>query len=186
MYFESSNLHFRKLSKAEISDLLWLKREDWTNTHHVSIINEDDQNKWFESIDDHPHSPRNLMLIASEWPGRDDVGIYKISNIDWVNRSADVGWSVYESRRNKGFGKKLVAGGSSFCFEILNLHRLNCEILADNTISQKCAVFAGFVAEGVKREAVHRFGSSIDSYVFGMIRKDFYDEKTATLTESSN
>lgn len=172
MHFKSNGLFFRKLSKEELHDLLWLKYEDWTNTHHVSIINHNDQEQWFSSIDDHPHSPRNLFLIASELQGRDDVGIYKIADIDWVNRSADVGWSVYESHRSKGFGKKIVAGGSQFCVDVLNLHRLNCEILDFNEASIVCATRAGFVKEGTKRQAVHRNGKPIDSLMFGLLRCD--------------
>ena len=177
--FQSNDLYFRKLSQKELSDLLLLKQYDWEGTHHVSILNQDDQDRWFKSIDDHPHSPRSMILVASQWPNHDDVGIYKIFNIDWVNRSAEVGWDVYSHQRGKGFGKKVVAGGSLFCLDVLNLHRLNCEILDTNGASKRCACYTGFVFEGVKREAIHRFGSPIDSYMYGLLRGDLnrYDLK---------
>jgi RimJ/RimL family protein N-acetyltransferase len=105
-------------------------------------------------------------------PQNAKVGIFKIFGADYINRTADVGWDVFEDFRGKGLGKQLVAAGCAFCFDILALHRLTAEILANNIASLKCANAAGFQIEGTKRHAVHRLGEYIDSLVLGMLVSD--------------
>ena len=163
----------RKLSKNDLSLLFDLKQESWFGTHHVTIVNETDQEQWFENLDKNPHSPSNLFLIAEytdESGYNIPIGLFKITNIDWVNRQADVAWDIFRIHRGKGLGKKLVTTGTRFAFEILNLHRLNAEILYTNEASQKCACAAGYLKEGCKRQAVFKYGIYIDSWMYGIIQ----------------
>jgi RimJ/RimL family protein N-acetyltransferase len=100
------------------------------------------------------------------------VGIFKVFGIDYQNRTADTGWDIFEDHRGKGFGKKLVAAGAAFCFNILNLHRLNAEILSTNVASLRCAEAAGYVLEGTRRQAVHKEGKYVDSHILGILFSD--------------
>ena len=174
--YENNGVVFRKLMKEDLNRLLCLKNESWSNTHKVTITNMDDQYKWYESLlKESVNYPNNLVLIAAikldkgGEPLTPTFGMYKILNINWVNRTANVGWDVFKVCRGKGYGKKMVAAGASFCFDVLNLRRLNAEILADNTASIKCAEAAGFTLEGTKMQEVHRCGKYIDSHVYGKL-----------------
>ena len=167
--FTSGNITLRKISEKDLSDLVSLKHESWKNTHHITICNMSDQMKWFHSLDNHPHSPRHLFLVACS-KERKNVGVFKIADIDYINRTADVGWDVYEQFRNAGNGKNIVKAGVAFCFEVLNLRRLNAEILVNNPSSMKCAESAGFSLEGRKIEAVCKEGVFIDSLLYGLLQ----------------
>lgn len=175
--FNFENIRFDKLERALLGKLLALKSESWETTHQITIANSEDQNRWFDSLDQNVHTPRNLILVASTHNEKIcsfmDFGIFKITDIDWANRTAFVAWDVFKNHRGIGLGKTLVRGGTTFCFRMLNLHRLNCEILETNIPSQKCAEVAGFVKEGIKRESVLKQGVYIDSGVYGMLSKDF-------------
>lgn len=161
------DVQFFKLTRRDLP-LLWkLKQESWPFTHHITITTPEEQEKWFDSLDSHPHSPRNLVLVA-DGPVP-NFGIFKIANIDYISRSADVGWDVFEENRGQGLGKQLVAAGAAYCVQTLNLRRLTAEILATNVISQKCAEHAGFVVEGRKREAIHKQGYYVDSLIYGFL-----------------
>ena len=170
--FEYKGLSFRKLRRSDLDSLETLKNESWFGTHTIAFVNNEDQNRWFDSLDQNVSNPKNLMLHVSV-PSI-DIGLYKISSIDWINRSADVAWDVFKSQRGKGHGKKIVLSGAQFCFQMLNLRRLNAEILETNVSSQKCAENAGFVKEGCKRKAVHSReaeDSFVDSWVYGCLRE---------------
>jgi RimJ/RimL family protein N-acetyltransferase len=157
----------KKLRSADLPLLLELKAESWRTTHHTSILNEEDQNRWFDSLDTHPTSPRNLVMVGCLKDQR--IGIFKLSPIDWQNRSAEVGWDLFAPFRGKGLGKPLVLAGTMFAFRELSLHRISCEILSNNDASIKCALAAGFSYEGKKREAVLRFGNYLDSLIYGQL-----------------
>lgn len=197
-FFKRHDIQLRKLEASDLPDLLALKKETWSETHRVALLNSTDQQKWFEQLDTNPHSPSVIIMVgevsrtamekilekthsalamaanlASIGYDATSIGIFKINNIDWVNRSADVGWDIYDAWRGMGFGQLIVKAGCDFCFSILNLRRLNAEVLATNIPSRKCALRAGFVSEGHKREAVFKDGEFINSEVFGMLKLDF-------------
>lgn len=169
--FVYNDVKLSKLEKSLLPQLWELKQESWFGTHNVSIINADDQEKWFVSLDNDPVSPKNLVLVGFT-NTNGNFGIFKIFNVNWVNRTADVGWDVFRDHRNKGLGKKLVRAGSLFCFQILNLRRLTAEILSYNVASQTCALLAGFNGEGVKRQAVVRGKDCFDSLMFGLLASE--------------
>lgn len=165
--YESKGLIFKKVEEHHLDEFKMLKDESWMMTHQKTIINRSDQQSWFEHMDDDPNCPKNLVLSVMK--GVTLVGCYKVLRVNYVSRSADVGWDLLKPYRGKGYGKAIVAGGANFCFDILNLRRLNAEILATNIPSQKCAEAAGFVLEGVNREAVHKPEGYVDSQFWGLL-----------------
>ena len=146
----------RKLARGDVRLLSELKAETWGNTHTATIANKDDQERWFDSMQTDVNQPDKLFLtlVQREGKEKDVVGFFKLANINYINRCADAGWDLMPDYRGMGIGKVLVKGGVSFSFGFLNLRRLTAEILVSNVASQKCALSAGFVEEGVKREAV--------------------------------
>ena len=171
--FSYESLTLRKLDKKDLKLLSELKQESWFGTHHVTIVNDTDQERWFERLDNHPHHPGNLFLIAEA--DYLPIGLFKITSIDWVNRQADAAWDIFKQYRGKGMGKDLVTAGTHFAFEILNLHRLNAEILETNEASQKCALAAGYVKEGCKKQAIFKNDHYVDSWMFGCLTDSIFE-----------
>lgn len=169
------NVHFRRVDKQDIQALLDLKNESWFGTHTITLANSITQEKWLEKISEDTHCPRNLVLVGHLMVAKaaNDFGIFKILNIDWQNRKAEVGWDVYKSHRRKGLGKQLVKAGVSFCFNILNLRRLDAQILQDNEASIICAKHAGFALEGVQKKAIFKNGDYVDNVLFGVLNAQY-------------
>lgn len=165
-YCHKNGLILTKIEEDDLPTLKQLKDESWFGTHTVAIVNMADQKAWFSK-----NSSCVLKVIDPE--GLLIVGIFKIDNTNHVNRTCDVGWDVLSEHRGKGFGKKIVQAGVDFCFEVLNMNRLDAEILSNNEASQKCAYAAGFLREGCRREAVYRCSEYLDSLIFGILRHDW-------------
>lgn len=169
--FNTHDLIFRKVREEDLCDLLSLKEDSWLYTHHISFLNLADQKSFFDNLQSNVTQPKNLLLIACV--GNKSIGMFFIANIDYVSRTADVGWAIFAPYRGQKYGLKLVMAGTNICFQILNLRRLSCEILYDNVASLKCAAHAGYVHEGVKRESVHKLGKYVDSIVLGVLIEEF-------------
>lgn len=185
--YSHGNITLRKLDASNLYHLVDLKEESWLTTHQASILNQQDQKRWFENLDNNVNVPKNLVLEA-HWVSnnQDNVfGIFKVFNIDYISRTADTGWDVFRDFRGRGAGKQLVAAGVAFCFDVLALRRLNAEILVGNEASFKCAKAAGFVQEGVKRQAVHKLGAFIDSMVFGALISEWTGQGVGRPTNQS-
>lgn len=169
LYTHTNTIAFRKADKFDAAKLLDLKNESHFGTHTVTFANLISQEKWIESISCETHCPRNLVLIANvQILNNYDCGIFKILNIDWQNRKAEAGWDVYKDFRGNGYGKKLVKAGVDFAFEIMNLHRLDAQILVTNQASLKCARQAGFIQEGLQKKAIIKNGEYIDNVLLGV------------------
>ena len=170
MYLHKNGLRLRKVEREDLGLLLELKQESWFGTHHIAILNRADQEAWFDAI-----RGRFDCLYLVAWDGDQAVGLYKAQNIDWVSRRFDAGHDVFERFRGKGYGHKVVEAGIDFGFEVLNMHRIDTEVLENNEASLRTVLRAGFVREGVRRQAVHKCGRYLDSIVFGLLRDEWQE-----------
>lgn len=174
---------FKRVDKCDLPYLLDLKNESWFGTHTITLANSISQEKWLEKISDDTHCPRNLVLVADflDTNNREhctvynsDIvkfGIFKILNIDWQNRRGEVGWDVYKEFRKRGLGEKLVKAGVEFCFKILNLRRLDAQVLDTNAASIKLATRAGFIQEGFQKNAIFKYGEYVNNILFGLLNE---------------
>lgn len=173
--YKNNHVSFRKADKQDAKNLLALKNDSHASRHSVTLANLTSQEKWIESISHETHCPRNVLLIASFEDDTNhiyDFGVFKLFNIDWQSRRAEAGWDIFEEFRGKGKGKKLVEAGVDFAFNIMNLRRLDAQILVTNEKSLKCAKHAGFQVEGCQKEAIFKNNQYIDSLMLGILRKE--------------
>jgi len=137
LYTNENGVMFRKADTGNAQILLDLKNESHFGTHTLTLANYTSQVAWLESISHETHCPRNLVLMAAldqttQYAVDFDFGVLKLFHIDWQSRRAEIGWDVFKDFRQKGYGKKLVKAGVDFAFHMLNLHRLEAQILVTN------------------------------------------------------
>ena len=173
MYEHKNGLTLRKIEKEDLTLLKELKDESWFGTHNIAIINMTDQETWFNKITQDVN--HNIVMIAMQED--QSVGLYKISNIDWLNRHYDSAHDVFKKHRGGGLGYKILEAGVDFGFEVLNMHRIDTEVLINNVASHKTAINAGYILEGIRREAVHKCGEWIDSNFYGILYEDWIQLK---------
>lgn len=145
-----------------------MKNESWWGTHKTLIINTDDQNNWYNNI------PQDqLYLIGESCDQKDIVGIASYANIDWINRSLSISGSVLKKYRSK-FAISGFCAGLDFAFEILNMHRIEAEVLEYHIPAQKIEIdILGFKIEGIKRKSVYKCGKYYNSIILGILREDW-------------
>ncbi len=164
------DLNLRKACEDDLGCLFDLKNEAHEMHHRVALINEFDQENWFKSLDKDVYLPKNLILIGmNPNSNNENIGAIFLTNINYINRTSDIGIDVYKQHRNKKFGTRLMHSGIDFCRDVLNLRKLSCEILEYNLASQKMCEKNGFICEGVKKEEVYKSGKYIDSLIYGLL-----------------
>jgi RimJ/RimL family protein N-acetyltransferase len=169
MYKHKNGIILKKIEFSDLEILKDLKNESWFGTHNVKFVNSIDQEVWFNSLD----SNKNLILMAINSVTDEKIGLYKIQNIDWINRRYDSAHDVFENERGKGYSKPLLEAGIDFGFEVLNINRIDTEVLENNLASYKTAMFVGFIQEGIKRKCVHKCDEYLDSNFLGILRDDW-------------
>lgn len=183
MYSHKEGINFRKLEKTDLSNLLSLKNESWWGTHSTQILNSDDQNKWFDSI------PQNQLFLTGT--SIDDltspIGVAVYTDIDWINRSLKISGSLFKKFRGQ-FSYKSFCAGLDFAFEILNVNRVEAEVLEYHATARILEIDKlGFVVEGKKRQAVYKCGKYYDSLCLGMLREDWLkSDRVASYGDTCN
>lgn len=166
IYKHKEGVTLQKADESDIDFFTELKNESWWGTHRSLIVNSGDQRNWFQSI------PSNALFMMSYYNGQ-KLGVAAYTNIDYLGRTLDIAGTVHKKER----GEASFAGfkaGTDFAFEILNMHRLNAEVLETNLAALKIDLgILGFRYEGRKRKAVYKSGIYIDSIVLGLLREDW-------------
>jgi RimJ/RimL family protein N-acetyltransferase len=170
MYKHKNGLTLRLLEKDDLLLMKKLKDESWFGTHHITLNNMDQQKTWFSSLDN-----KNSMFFIVEDDSNNKIGTYKISSIDWISRSYHSAHDVFKNHRGKGWSKSVLECGIDFGFEVLNMHRIDTEVLENNIASLKTALWVGFEKEGLKRKSVFKCNTYLDSICLGIIRNDWLE-----------
>jgi len=145
-----------------------LKDESWFGTHRITIKNMEQQKQWFKKID----NDKTFFFIVENNKG-EKIGTYKISQVDWISRTCHSGYDVFLEKRGMKYAKPVLECGVDFAFEVLNMRRIETEVLENNKASLKTVLWVGFIKEGVKRKSIYKSGELLDSLVLGVLRKEW-------------
>jgi len=131
------------------------------------------EERWFESY----LSRKDDIILAIEvregdcWVHIGNVGLHRI---DWKNRVATLGIVIGEKEYwGKGYGTEAVRTMLRYAFHELGLNRVELETYSFNPRAQRCYQKAGFVREGVRRQALYRDGEFHDVITMGILRSEF-------------
>ena len=169
MYIHKNGIKLEKIEEQDLPLLQFLKNESWFGTHNISFVNSLDQKRWFESL----NSMESLILKAIDTKNNEIVGLYKIQNIDWINRKYDSAHDVFINHRGKGYSKPVLEAGVDFGFEVLNMNRIDTEVIENNIASLKSALWVGYIEEGIKRKCIHKCGEYLDSITLGILKDEW-------------
>lgn len=95
------------------------------------------------------------------------IGVYKI---DPLNHIGEIGYWLIENKQGKGIITQSCKTIIDFCFDTLNLNRIELKCGVHNTKSKAIALHLGFTQEGLLREAEWLHNSYIDLYLFALVK----------------
>ena len=103
------------------------------------------------------------------------IGITMFGNIDFNNKRLEIGWSwiaqKFQGTGINGICKKLLL---DFCFNQLNLRRVEFKIDIKNIKSQKAVEKLGAVKEGMLRDYnIQSYGESKGTYVYSILAQQW-------------
>lgn len=101
------------------------------------------------------------------------VGEALLWGIDHHNRSAHIGISLRPSFRGRGLATDVIHVLCDYGFQVLGLHRLQIETLADNAPMIQAATSAGFTEEGTQRHAAWVNGAFADQVILALLATDW-------------
>jgi RimJ/RimL family protein N-acetyltransferase len=113
------------------------------------------------------------IYFMADSPKYGPVGLFSVVSMSWRNRSCNIDSYICESRRNGMFGTVAFYRVLEYCFQVLNMNRINIYIYGFNTRSWRLFELTGAKQELVLREHVAREGQLHEMYGYGLLRKEF-------------
>ena len=99
-------------------------------------------------------------------------GAVGLTDIDWRDRRAEVGYWVAAQWRGRGFASMAVRLLSDWALSHAGLERLDLYANPGNQASQRVAEKAGYTREGLLRELRYRQGERETLYLFSRLASD--------------
>lgn len=129
-------------------------------------ISREDQKKWYSKL---LNDKKHFVFIAF-----DDIpiGYGQIKDIDYINRSCELGFCIAPEHQGKGYGKMLVKELIEYVVRELNMCRIYLETFSDNKKAIKLYKKYGFKKEKILHDRVYKDGSLKDIVVMSIIREE--------------
>jgi [ribosomal protein S5]-alanine N-acetyltransferase len=106
--------------------------------------------------------------------GTDEViGTFTLANLTLEHRRAEVGYAIARAQWGRGFMGEVMPAMVRHAFVTLDLHRLEADVDPRNGASIHVLERAGFRREGHMRERYHVNGEVQDSFMYGLLRREW-------------
>lgn len=107
------------------------------------------------------------------------LGSFAFHNWFKMHNRSEIGYALKkEERKNKGYMKEAIVPILDYGFNNMGLNRVEAYIGPGNIPSQKLVLGQGFKQEGVLKEHYNKDGNLQDSIVFGLLRKDYFQNNS--------
>lgn len=172
-------IRFRGIEKEDLPHFVrWLNdpdvRQGLLMRYPLSLAEEED---WFAAMLKKAQPERPMAIEIQPDPGEDVwvfVGNCSIFDIDWENRSAEVGIHIGEKEYwDQGFGTKAMRLLLLHGFDTMNLHRISLRVFETNQRAIRSYEKAGFILEGKMREAQYIRGRYADVLLMSVLQQEW-------------
>jgi RimJ/RimL family protein N-acetyltransferase len=124
--------------------------------------------QWWDSLG---KDPSKVVFAIRKIDHPAIVGYVQITGINGTHRSAEIGIRIgSEKERGQGFGKEALRLAVDFCWDHLNLNRVQLVVFKHNLRAVSAYKAAGFKKEGVLRKAAFIGGAWVDLVPMAILR----------------
>lgn len=174
-----NRIRLRAAEKTDIDTFCrWVNDPEVTENLMLSYpMSRVEEERWYEHMLEQPPSEHVFVIEVKglesprAWQA---IGTCQVMNIDWRNRSAEVGIMIGEKACwNQGYGTETMQRLLQHGFNTLNLHRIWLQVYAKNPGGIRAYEKAGFTHEGTLRQAHYQHGKYYDVHIMSVLREEW-------------
>ncbi|MBN1131858.1 MAG: GNAT family N-acetyltransferase [Bacteroidales bacterium] len=126
--------------------------------------------KYLEEAGKDIYEMKQLRLMIQKTENKEPVGAIDLFEYDPFHNRAGIGILIAAPQdRKKGYARQSVETLIKYCFEVLDLHQLFCNVARDNEESLNLFTNAGFVITGIKQDWLKREHKYVDELMLQLI-----------------
>lgn len=164
---EDVTAFLRWINDAEVTENLML----------VFPMSRFEEEQWYESMMKQPASEHVMVIEVKDRSPNNNaylIGTCQFLNIDWRNRSAEIGIMIGEKTSwDQGYGSETMRLLLQHGFKTLNLHRIWLQVYAKNKRGIRAYEKAGFQTEGMYRQAHYQHGRYYDVHLMSVLKDEW-------------
>ena len=176
MKFHTKRLVLSEIIAADIPAihaLHSLPETDRYNTLGIPAKYEETEQLIYQWIEMQNYIPQERYVFRITDAAENFVGLMGIKMGHENYKSAEVWYKLLPEFWNRGYATEALKGVLTFCFDILELHRITAGCAVENTASAKVLEKAGFQREGHHRKILPIRGQWVDNFSFAILEEDF-------------
>ncbi len=176
VYLENKTIRLRAPEPSDI-DLLYKWENDtttWIAGTTLTPFSKQVLAKYLETahLDIFEAKQLRLMIDLKTEKNR-TIGSIDVFDFEPFHNRAGLGILIAsKADRGKGYASVAIKILINYCFEILGMHQLYCNISADNKVSIKLFQSCGFKTIGLKKDWTRRGKSFNDEYLLQLINNE--------------
>ena len=101
------------------------------------------------------------------------IGGLDLTNIDWEDKKAELGYWIGKRFRGQGLMTEAVNLMLGFGFRELKLHKIYARVFENNLVSMRVIEKNGFRREGILRDEAYKYRRWIDEYYYGLLKSEY-------------
>ena len=164
---ENHTIRLRALEPDDL-DLLYRWENDaaiWYLSNTLTPFSKYTLSQYIQSASQDIYEAKQLRMIIEEKTDNKAVGAIDLFDFDPYHLRAGIGILISEKEnRKKGYASEALETLKKYCFTVLLLHQLYCNITEDNTESLRLFINHGFVITGQKKEWIRTAGGWLTEY----------------------
>lgn len=151
---KGKNIRLRALEPNDVQLLYqWENNTDnWTISHTLTPFSQFTLKQFITSSIQDIYTSKQLRLMIDELQNFKTIGVIDIFDFDPFHRRAGIGILIDAQYRQMHFATETIALVKEYLFNVLQLHQIYCNILADNEASINLFTHANFSIIGNKKE----------------------------------
>lgn len=166
------NIRLRALEPEDLELLYDWENNDsyWVISNTVSPFSKYTLKRYLENAHKNIYETGQLRLMIDHITDKVTIGTIDIFDFDLFHKRAGLGILLAnETYRRKGYASMALTSLIEYCFKILQLHQLYCNILENNCESMELFKKHGFVQAGLKKDWIKTSDGYLDEYLFQLI-----------------
>ena len=161
----------RAMEKRDIELLRNLRNHPDMRRWHCShmLVSDIEQEEWYERSGT---DQRSKIFMVDDLNGN-TVGYVQLRNIDYKNRSVEIGIHLGPEAQGRGYGRDAFLLLMRFAFNEMNMHRVYLQVFDFNDRAIKLYEKLGFREEGRFRDVIFQEGRYYDIVQMSILESEF-------------
>lgn len=172
---KGKNLELRALEPADV-DLLYQWENDgdiWHVSNTATPFSRFMLEQYVLNAEQDIFTSKQLRLMIAKVDGqeRKTIGNIDLFAFDPINKRAGIGILITSAERKKGHASEAIEILVEYCFDVLHLHQVYCNISVDNVASLELFKRSNFKIVGVKKDWLHIRDKWVDEYLLQRVKE---------------